>query len=125
MAYSKSAKFLMHLILATALVLISALLSTVYAKDLAFTCDGIEFTVKDTQGASPFVASISTEKGTWIEIPSNSKDPNIYFLGIESGKYAKVSFPIIGGVKTMVLQTYKNFDSYKLKQSEMNLRCRK
>lgn len=69
--------------------------------------------------------SIIREKGVWLEVPTDELGDILFFYNIATSKVAVVSAPLIGGVQTMVLQTYRDVDFYRAHQSEFNLRCKR
>lgn len=100
--------------------------STTYSdlKTYHFDCDGISLDVS-RDGNAPLTATIYTERGLWVEVPADKPGDTVFFYNIATSKVAKFSVTLIGGVRVLVLQTYRDMDFYNANKSQMNLRCKK
>lgn len=127
--YTWGAKLFLILLLVAGITLTTALWNVVSAAPLTektyqFDCDGIALNIV-RNGNSPLTATITTEKGLWVEIPPEKPGDTIFFYNIVNSKVAKFTLTLIGGVEVPVLQTYRDIDFYKAHHSQMNLRCKK
>lgn len=89
-----------------------------------FDCDGLPVVIS-RDGNAPLTMTVNTESGLWIEVPTDEPSELLFFYNIATSKVAVVSAPLIGGVQTMVLQTYRDVDFYRAHKSQLNLRCKR
>lgn len=89
-----------------------------------FDCDGLPVVIS-RDGNAPLIMTVNTESGLWIEVPTDEPSELLFFYNIATSKVAVVSAPLIGGVQTMVLQTYRDVDFYRAHKSQLNLRCKR
>ena len=89
-----------------------------------FDCDGLPVVIS-RDGNAPLTMTVNTESGLWIEVPTDEPSELFFFYNIATSKVAVVSAPLIGGVQTMVLQTYRDVDFYRAHKSQLNLRCKR
>lgn len=101
-----------------------ALSSTTSLVQKSFDCDGLSVVIS-RDGNAPLTMTVRTEAGLWIEVPTDEPSDLLFFYNIATSKVAVVSAPLIGGVQTMVLQTYRDVDFYRAHKSQLNLRCRR
>lgn len=101
-----------------------ALSSTTSLVQKNFDCDSISVVIS-RNGDAPLTMDVGTEVGLWIEVPTDEPSELFFFYNIATSKVAVVSAPLIGGVQTMVLQTYRDVPSYRAHKSQLNLRCRR
>ena len=101
-----------------------ALSSTTSLVQKNFDCDGLPVVIS-RDGNAPLTMTVNTESGLWIEVPTDEPSDLLFFYNIATSKVAVVSAPLIGGVQTMVLQTYRDVDFYRAHKSQLNLRCKR
>lgn len=101
-----------------------ALFSTTSLVQKNFDCDGLPVVIS-RDGNAPLTMTVNTESGLWIEVPTDEPSDLLFFYNIVTSKVAVVSAPLIGGVQTMVLQTYRDIDFYRAHKSQLNLRCKR
>ena len=131
------AKKVLLVIVLMLLVLITIVLNVLYAapvqhQSLATTtwvqktydCDGITVNIS-RNGDAPLTMDVGTEVGLWIEVPTDEPSDLMFFYNIATSKVAVISAPLIGGVQTMVLQTYRDVDFYRAHKNQLNLRCKR
>lgn len=95
-----------------------------YLGPKTYDCDGITVNIS-RNGDAPLTMDVGTESGLWIEVPTDEPSDLLFFYNIATSKVAVVSAPLIGGVQTMVLQTYRDIDFYRAHKSQLNLRCKR
>lgn len=125
--YTISAKVFVAILLACLLLTTSVLWNAVSAASLVqknFDCDGLPIVIS-RDGNAPLTMTVNTESGLWIEVPTDEPSELLFFYNIATSKVAVVSAPLIGGVQTMVLQTYRDVDFYRAHKSQLNLRCKR
>ena len=135
--YTISAKVFLAALFAAFLITISALWNIVSAATKQptlysttslvqknFDCDGLPVVIS-RDGNAPLTMTVNTESGLWIEVPTDEPSDLLFFYNIATSKVAVVSAPLIGGVQTMVLQTYRDIDFYRAHKSQLNLRCKR
>ena len=88
-------------------------------KQVILECTGFRVTL-DQHGTNPLVASISSEKGTWVEIPNEGKV--VYLYNIETSKIATLQ---IGEANFPYLNIYRDIDFYRARMAQHTLRCSK
>ena len=122
--YKTSSKVFLAALFAAFLITTSALLDTAYAETghqkssvttssgqeiRNFDCDGISVVIS-RDGNAPLTMTVNTQSGLWIEVPTDEPSELFFFYNIATSKVAVVSAPLIGGVQTMVLRTYRDVD---------------
>lgn len=130
-------KKVLLIIVMVALFLITAALNVLYAAPThhqslptttlvqkTYDCDGITVGIS-RNGDAPLTMDVGTEVGLWIEVPTDEPSDLLFFYNIATSKVAVISAPLIGGVRTMVLQTYRDVDFYRVHKSQLNLRCKR
>ena len=125
--YTTSANVFVATLVACLLLTTSALWNAVSAASLVqknFDCDGLPVVIS-RDGNAPLTMTVNTESGLWIEVPTDEPSELLFFYNIATSKVAVVSAPLIGGVQTMVLQTYRDVDFYRAHKSQLNLRCKR
>lgn len=135
--YTISAKIFLVALFAAFLITTSVLWNVVFAETKPptlssttslvqknFDCDGLPVVIS-RDGNAPLTMTVNTESGLWIEVPTDEPSELLFFYNIATSKVAVVSAPLIGGVQTMVLQTYRDVPSYRAHKSQLNLRCRR
>lgn len=105
-------------------VVSAAPLSTTFSVQKTFDCDGLSVVIS-RDGSAPLTMTVHTEAGLWVEVPTDEPGDLLFFYNIVTSKVAVVSVPLIGGVQTMVLQTYRDVDFYRAHKSQLNLRCKR
>lgn len=101
-----------------------ALSSTTSLVQKNFDCDGLPVVIS-RDGNAPLTMTVDTESGLWIEVPTDEPGDLLFFYNIATSKVAVISAPLIGGVQTVVLQTYRDIDFYRAHKSQLNLRCKR
>ena len=101
-----------------------ALSSTTSLVQKNFDCDDLPVVIS-RDGNAPLTMTVNTESGLWIEVPTDEPSDLLFFYNIVTSKVAVISAPLIGGVQTMVLQTYRDVDFYRANKSQLSLRCKR
>lgn len=127
--YTTSAKVFLASLVILFILTTSALWNVVSANSSlstrkTFDCDGLSVVIA-RDGSAPLTMTVRTEPGLWIEVPTDEPGDLLFFYNIATSKVAVISTPLIGGVQTMVLQTYRDVDFYRAHKSQLNLRCKR